>query len=442
MKSLLFLVCCLGVLAEFELRTTHVAQAEAPHVSHLPDESNFQASGGAALGSFGGFTRVIVLLVVFLGVLYHGFVPGHFGPEARPSGSSLPMRKLSDQRDDSIPSLVLNPDSIQTMRETGKVASPEIRTEVMQKINKQATKKLAKKAAKKLLEAVKAVEEKKAPVAVGVEKKKNTEKLTKKETVFENVEKKLALKQAQTKEDEVEVKEMQALKEVQMTKEVQVVKEKTEGQHAKWVAAMVEEERQQELIEKSKWVENPPRVFERTSVTIKRAKRMLNVGQLLSERQTRTGELLDLDFDSFVVDPRTVNCPVFMKLAAGPLVLEETCPLDIAEQETPASIEPVRDKVLSPVGVPEFVPRSNFSELAPKSELPGIWGFNSHKKTVWMQRQTRSTWPVDAMPESMALRHLPWSPIRTPCKFAAACKKPGCQFTHPSDVPAWAPPVF
>jgi len=435
---LLFLVCCLGAIfaQDFELRANHVVVHSGQTLeAHLPDESNFQASGGAALGSFGGFTRVIVLLVVLLGVLYHGFVPpAIFGSEAavRPVGVSLPVRKLSDsQREESVPVLarVANLQSKAVIAENVAVApvtvSSEIRSDVTQKINKQAAKKLAKKAAKKLLEASKPaapVEEKKAPtenVVVVEKRKKNKEK-----SVVANKEKEIVVESVAEKQPIVDLEE-----EVVLETKAVVKEEELQG------------------VDKSGWVENPPRVFERTSVTIKRAKRMLSIHQLLSVRQARQPSdiLDDLDLGSFVVDPRTVNCPGFMKLAAAPLLLEETSPLDIAEQDTPASIEPVRDKMVSPAVVQEFVPKNDVSELAPpkKIELPRDWTFNSHKKTAWMQRQNRAAWPLDAaMPDFMSFG-MPWSPIRTPCKFASACKKPGCQFTHPNAIPAWLPaPVF
>jgi len=433
---LLFLVCCLGALAvpELELRTNYVVVHSGPekgveHISHLPDESNFQASGGAALGSFGGFTRVIVLLVVLLGVLYHGFVPAAiFGAEAvvRPATASLPVRKLSDsQREDLVSDLVRTTVQAKPLvAEIVEVVSPsfpasvEIKNEVSQKISKQAVKKMAKKAARRLLEASKPVEEKAAPtekVVLVTEKKKIS-----KETIAEDGDIAPRVQENNLQEKEQEV--------VVVAKEVK------------------EEERQEELkVEKHGWELSPPKPFERTSVTIKRAKRMFSIHQLLSVRQHRASSDIveDLDLGSFVVDPRTVNCPVFMKMAAAPLLLEETSPLDIAEQDTPASIEPVRDKIVAPPVVQEFVPKKVTELAPPKAGILRDWAFNSHKKTAWVQPHARGLWTNDAlaMPDFMSFG-MPWSPIRTPCKFASACKKPGCQFTHPT-VPAWLPaPVF
>lgn len=180
------------------------------------------------------------------------------------------------------------------------------------------------------------------------------------------------------------------------------------------------------------WVKRPSMPFERTSVTIKRAQRLMNIHSLL-----RPSTSMDLDFDlgSFVVDPLSTK-PVQPRLPVPLMLPEETHSRDLAMQDFPTDIEPMRDKMVSPPPVvQESLPVQTFGPIptTPAAPMdPMDWTFNSHKKAAWTRRQNRTQWP-EVSPEMM---NFGWSPIRTPCKFAFACKKPGCQFTHPTNMPS------
>jgi len=367
----------------------HSGQGLEAQFSNLPDENNFQASGGAALTSFGGFARVVVLLVVLLGVLYHGFMPTViFGSDAvRPAAVTLPVPQHADSaRDDSLPlfgptNADLEPKTVAIAEALVSAPAPtQLRADVIQKISKRAAKKEKRAAKRQVGEVVKSLQTAKA-------------------------------------DESAEVKAVEQV----------LVKEEA---HPKPLEEEEEERRCEELVNTTGWVENAPRPFEKTSVIIKRAKRMLVIHEELLDRRTRhyANILSDLDLSSFVVDPRTENCPAAMQRAPAPLLdLDLTYEdQDVPPIPPPSAAEVENDKVATP-GAPVMIPPMEMNSMD--------WVFNSHKKAAWMLKQRHSVkYPMPPAAPIPGLVPYGWSPIRTPCKFAAGCKKPGCQFTHP-----WTP---